>query len=62
MKAETVDMSPEAITNRLKTMEQLWELSVGLIEAEEISESPPANEQSVGETDESAAGAVITTF
>lgn len=42
-------MSPEAITNRLKTMEKLWELSVGLMQAEEISGSPPANEQSVGD-------------
>lgn len=31
-------MSPEAITNRLKTMEQLWELSINLMNAKEISE------------------------
>ena len=31
-----VDMSPEAVTNRLKTMEQLWELSVNLMQAREI--------------------------
>lgn len=31
-------MSPEAITNRLKTMEQLWELSVNLVNAKEVSE------------------------
>ena len=29
-------MSPEAITNRLKTMEQLWELSVNLMKAKPI--------------------------
>ena len=33
-----VDMSPEAVTNRLTTMEQLWELSVNLMQAREISE------------------------
>ncbi len=33
-----IDMSPEAITNRLKIMEQLWELSVSLMEAEIIDE------------------------
>ena len=34
-----LDMSPEAITNRLKIMEQLWELSVNLMQAREISET-----------------------
>lgn len=31
-------MSPEAITDRLKVMEQLWELSIDLMSAKEISE------------------------
>lgn len=31
-----IDMSPEAITNRLKTMEQLWELSISLSKAEPL--------------------------
>lgn len=33
METEEPDMSPEAITNRLKTMEQLWELSINLMNA-----------------------------
>lgn len=41
------DMSPEAITNRLKTMEQLWELSVNLMQAKEISETALLNEKSL---------------
>lgn len=38
MKVEKIDMSPEAVTNRLKLMEQLWELSINLMQAKEISE------------------------
>lgn len=34
-----VDMSPEAVTNRLRTMEQLWELSVNLMQAQEVSDT-----------------------
>lgn len=34
-----VDMSPEAVTKRLTIMEQLWELSVNLMNAKEISEN-----------------------
>jgi len=34
---EKIDMSPEAITNRLKIMEQLWELSINLMNAKEVS-------------------------
>jgi len=40
-----VDMSPEAFTNRLKTMEQLWELSVNLMQAREISETALLSEK-----------------
>lgn len=42
-----IDMSPEAITNRLKTMEQLWELSVNLMQAKEISETALLSEKSL---------------
>ena len=38
MRTEKVAMSPEAVTNRLKKMEQLWELSVNLMQAHEIGE------------------------
>lgn len=41
-----IDMSPEAVTKRLKTMEQLWELSVNLMQAKEISETPLLSENS----------------
>lgn len=40
-------MSPEAITNRLKLMEQLWELSVNLIQAKEISETALPGDKSL---------------
>lgn len=40
-------MSPEAVTNRLKTMEQLWELSVNLMQAKEISETALLSEKSL---------------
>ena len=40
-------MSPEVITNRLKMMEQLWELSVNLIQAQEISEATLLNDKSL---------------
>lgn len=45
-------MSPEAVTNRLRTMEQLWELSVNLMNAEplentEISETVLLSEKSL---------------
>ncbi|HMS40554.1 MAG TPA: hypothetical protein PKE69_10030 [Pyrinomonadaceae bacterium] len=42
-----IDMSPEAITNRLKIMEQLWELSVNLMQAKEISETALLSEKSL---------------
>ncbi len=42
-----IDMSPEALTNRLKTMEQLWELSVNLMKAQEISETALLSEKSL---------------
>ena len=42
-------MSPEAITNRLKMMEQLWELSVNLMNAEEVSETALLSEKSLAE-------------
>jgi hypothetical protein len=42
-----VDMSSEAITNRLKTMEQLWELGVNLMQAKEISETALLSEKSL---------------
>ncbi len=32
-------MSPEAVTNRLKTMEQLWELSVNLMKAKPVEDN-----------------------
>ncbi len=40
-------MSPEAVTNRLRTMEQLWELSVNLMQAREISETDLLSEKSL---------------
>jgi hypothetical protein len=42
-----VDMSPEAVTNRLKVMEQLWELSINLMQAKEISETALLSEKSL---------------
>jgi hypothetical protein len=42
-----VDMSPEAVTNRLKIMEQLWELSINLMQAKEISETAILSEKSL---------------
>ncbi len=42
-----VDMSPEAVTNRLQMMEQLWELSVNLMQAREISETALLSEKSL---------------
>lgn len=47
MKTEKIDMSPEAITNRLKMMEQLWELSINLMNAKEISETALLSEKSL---------------
>ncbi len=43
-----VDMSPEAVTNRLKIMEQFWELSINLMQAKEISETALLSEKSLG--------------
>ncbi len=40
-------MSPEAVTNRLKIMEQLWELSINLMQAKEISETAILSEKSL---------------
>jgi hypothetical protein len=42
-----VDMSPEAVTNRLKIMEQLWELSINLMQAKEVSEMALLSEKSL---------------
>jgi hypothetical protein len=42
-----VDMSPEAVTNRLKIMEQLWELSINLMQAKEVSETALLSEKSL---------------
>ena len=33
-----VDMSPEAITNRLKLMNQLWELGIKLSKAKKVKD------------------------
>lgn len=44
-----VDMSPEAVTNRLKIMEQLWELSINLMQAREVSETALLSEKSLAE-------------
>ena len=33
-----VDMSPEAITNRLKLMNELWELSIKLSKSKKIKD------------------------
>lgn len=38
-------MSPEATTNRLKIMEQLLELSVGLMQAQKISDIDPSKKR-----------------
>ena len=35
-----VDMSPEAVTNRMETLDQLWELAVALQSSEIIDEIP----------------------
>lgn len=42
-----VDMSPEGVTNRLKMMEQLWELSISLMQAKEVSETAILSEKSL---------------
>lgn len=45
-------MSPEAITNRLKMMEQLWELSINLMNAKPIENenltANPVGEKTLG--------------
>lgn len=48
MKTEKIDMSPEAITNRLKMMEQLWELSINLMNAKPIENVNPVDEKTLG--------------
>ncbi len=42
-----IDMSPEGVTGRLKMMEQLWELSVSLMNAKEVSETAILSEKSL---------------
>lgn len=42
-----VDMSPEAITNRLKMMEQLWELSINLMQSKEVCETALMSKKSL---------------
>ena len=42
-----IDMTPEAVTNRLKLMEQLCELSVSLMQSKEISETALLSEKSL---------------
>lgn len=37
-----VDMSPEAITGRLRAMEQLWVLSVKLMQSDSVKKSRPS--------------------
>ncbi len=48
-----VDMSPQAVTARLKMLDQLWELSVNLMRAEEPkidnSETALLSERSLAE-------------
>ena len=43
-----IDMSPEGVTNRLKMMEQLWELSINLMQSKEICETAILSEKSLG--------------
>lgn len=54
-----INMSPEAVTNRLKTMEQLWELSVELMKAQEISETASSSEKSLAENRNGEDGKII---
>lgn len=43
-----VDMSPQAVTNRMHALDQLWELAVALQSSEIIDEKPhSADEQKV---------------
>ncbi|MGI9056116.1 MAG: hypothetical protein ACR2F2_09980, partial [Pyrinomonadaceae bacterium] len=42
-----IDMSPEAITNRLKTMDQLWELSISLLKAKPLENNKEENSESI---------------
>jgi len=42
-----IDMSPEGVTNRLKMMEQLWELSINLMQSKEICETAILSEKSL---------------
>jgi len=49
----SVDMSARAVTQRLKTLEELWELSVRLMRAKpQQSEAASANEESLTSTSE----------
>jgi hypothetical protein len=40
-----VDMSPDAITPRLRLMDELWELSVALMNAKNASRSESGSEE-----------------
>jgi hypothetical protein len=55
MDNKEIDMSPEAITNRLGLMEQLWELSVSLMSARpvELRSEAVSNKESVETTEAS---------
>lgn len=50
-----VDMSPEAVTNRLKIMEQLWELSINLMQAKEVSKDASSLRKDLNKTEENEA-------
>ena len=36
-----VDMSPEAVTQRLRLMDELWELSIALMNAKDVKSAEP---------------------
>lgn len=45
MKVEKIDMSREAVTNRLKLMNQLWELSIKLSKSKKIKDKKVKKEK-----------------
>jgi hypothetical protein len=46
----SVDMSAKAVTQRLKILEQLWELSVSLMRTKSQQSEALVNEESLAET------------
>lgn len=54
MKTDEIDMSPDAITGRLKMMGQLWELGVSLSKATPAENGESEKKESASETESGA--------